>query len=135
MGCLVMLIKVNNYFSMTIAIPTAYLFVAKTPFWSTSVYQKDASYESATKPRTSGCWHFLLCQWCLLLGGAPGCVKNCRCLREKFQRKNQRQEWKSNVKEGNGRHTFDDGKVYDGYGPRFFNDVKRPCERCLTFCC
>ncbi len=31
---------------------------------------------------------------------------------------NGRQEWKSNVKEGNGRHTFDDGKVYDGYGPQ-----------------
>ena len=39
-----------------------------------SVDQKDASYESATKPRTSGCWHFLLRQWCLLHGGAPGCV-------------------------------------------------------------
>ena len=27
------------------------------------------------------------------------------------------QEWKGNVKEGYGRHTFDDGKVYDGSGP------------------
>ena len=24
-------------------------------------------------------------------------------------------EWKNNVKEGHGRHTFDDGKVYDGF--------------------
>ena len=63
-----------------------------------------------------------------VLRTAVVCVKNSNG-------KNQRQEWKSNVKEGNGRHTFDDGKVYDGYGPRFFNDVKRPCERCLTFCC
>ena len=26
----------------------------------------------------------------------------------------QSQEWMGNVKEGHGRHTFDDGKVYDG---------------------
>ena len=27
------------------------------------------------------------------------------------------EEWKGNVKEGHGRHTFDDGKVYDGSLP------------------
>ena len=57
---------------MAIAIHMAYRF--HSHLVSKSVDQKDASYESATKPRTSGCWHFLLRQWCLLHGGAPGCV-------------------------------------------------------------